>query len=210
MWLSWIEDWKSPEFQTKSKIKKSNRRGGVEGDGPYPGTHTSGSASHRLLSSRLGDPTPTALFKYAHTKDHDNVTFVDKKSEKLHEKIVNLRAERSQPVNGSSVPQSVDENKLYYDVVGGRNEKNMIYGLGSTQNIFYDPSSSDLSHISSFQPNAQDYQNLEAELHEMRERMKQMDDMQQQELIGELYLAPGKLLVRSGNIFWLLIKFQTC
>lgn len=95
VWLCWIEDWKSPEFQTKSKIKKSNRRGGVEGDGPYPGTHTSGSASHRLLSSRLGDPTPTTLFKYAHTKDHENVTFVDKKSEKLHEKIVNLRAECS-------------------------------------------------------------------------------------------------------------------
>lgn len=56
----------------------------------------------------------------------------------------------------------------------------MIYGLGSTQNIFYDPSSSDLSHIIIFQPNAQDYQKLEAELHEMRERMKQMDDMQQQ------------------------------
>ncbi|KAK1385613.1 hypothetical protein POM88_023348 [Heracleum sosnowskyi] len=57
------------------------------------------------------------LVYISHTRDHDNVTFVDKKSEKLHEKIVNLRVERSQPT--FSVPQSVDENKLYYDVVGG-------------------------------------------------------------------------------------------
>lgn len=106
------------------------------------------------------------------------MTFVDEKSKNTNETIVNLRAERSQPIDG--VPQSVDENKLYYDAVGGRNEKNRIYGLGSTQNIYYDPSSSDLSHFSSFQPNAQDYQKLEAELTEMKERMRQMDEMQQQ------------------------------
>ncbi|KAK1385607.1 hypothetical protein POM88_023342 [Heracleum sosnowskyi] len=29
-----------------------------------------------------GDPPATALFTNAHTRDHDNVTFVDKKSEK--------------------------------------------------------------------------------------------------------------------------------
>ncbi|KAK1368587.1 hypothetical protein POM88_034679 [Heracleum sosnowskyi] len=180
VWLSWIENWKTPEFQAKSKIKKSNRKGGVEADVPYPGTHTSGSVSHRLLATRLGDPPATALFTYAHTRDHDNVTFMDKKSEKLHEKIVNLRAERSQPTDGSLVPQSVDENKLYYDVVGGRNEKNMIYGLGSTQNIYYEPSCNDISQSTSFQPNVQDYQKLEAELHKMKERMRQMDEMQQQ------------------------------
>ncbi|KAK1403709.1 hypothetical protein POM88_003314 [Heracleum sosnowskyi] len=177
VWLSWIENWKTPEFQAKSKIKKSNRKGGVEGDVPYPGTHTSDSVSHRLLATRLGDPPATALFTYAHTRDHDNVTFVDKKSEKLHEKIVNLRAERSQPTDGSLVPQSVDENKLYYDAVGGRNK---IYGLGSTQNIYYEPSCNDISQSTSFQPNVQDYQKLEAELHEMKERMRQMDEMQQQ------------------------------
>ncbi|KAK1373880.1 hypothetical protein POM88_030073 [Heracleum sosnowskyi] len=101
VWLSCIENWKTPEFQAKSKIKKSNRKGGVEGDVPYPGTHTSGSVSHRLLATRLGDPPATALFTYAHTRDHDNVTCLDKKSEKLQEKIVNLRAERSQPTDGS-------------------------------------------------------------------------------------------------------------
>ncbi|KAK1373884.1 hypothetical protein POM88_030077 [Heracleum sosnowskyi] len=80
VWLIWIENWKTLEFQAKSKIKKSNRKGGVEGDVPS-GTHTSGSVSHRLLATRLGDPPTTALFTYAHTRDHNNVTFVDKKRE---------------------------------------------------------------------------------------------------------------------------------
>lgn len=54
---------------------------------------------------------------------------------------MSLCAERSWPLDGSLEPHPVDENKLYYDAVGGRNEKNMIYGLGSTQNVFYEPSS---------------------------------------------------------------------
>lgn len=50
---------------------------------------------------------------------------------------MSLRAEHSHPIDGSSLTQPVDENRLYYDAVGGRNEKNKIYGLGSTQNIFF-------------------------------------------------------------------------
>ena len=46
------------------------------------------------------------------------------------EKFKTLRAERFQPVDGSSEPQPVDGNKLYNEVVGGRNKCNRIYGLG--------------------------------------------------------------------------------
>ncbi|KAK1401363.1 hypothetical protein POM88_000968 [Heracleum sosnowskyi] len=56
VWKSWIEDWKSPEFQAKSKIKKSNRMGGVDGDGPYPPTHTGGSKSHSWYVEYLVSP----------------------------------------------------------------------------------------------------------------------------------------------------------
>ena len=80
------------------------------------------------------------------------------------EKLKTVRAERSQPVDGSSEPQPVDENSLYYAVVGGHDERNRIYGLGSSQSIFYGPSSSTISHLKSFQPNSQDYQKLETEL----------------------------------------------
>ena len=52
VWQSWIEKWETPEFQTKSKTKRKNRRGGAE-VGEYPATHTGGSASHRTHASRL-------------------------------------------------------------------------------------------------------------------------------------------------------------
>ncbi|KAK1373785.1 hypothetical protein POM88_029978 [Heracleum sosnowskyi] len=74
----------------------------------------------------------------------------------------------------------VDENQLYYDAVGDRNSRNMIYGIGSSQDLFYAPSSSTIAHISnSSHPNSQDYEKLQTELEVMKERMKEMDAMQQ-------------------------------
>ncbi|KAK1365019.1 hypothetical protein POM88_040580 [Heracleum sosnowskyi] len=93
-------------------------------------------------------------------------------------KIKSLRAERSRPADGSSTPQSVDENQLFYDAVGGRNSKNRIYGLGSSQDLFYAPSSSTIAHFNnSSHPNSQDYEKLQTELEVMKERMKEMDAM---------------------------------
>ncbi|KAK1364304.1 hypothetical protein POM88_039865 [Heracleum sosnowskyi] len=124
-----IEDWKSPEFQAKSKIKKSNRMGGVDGDGPYPPTHTGGSKSHSSYVAYLAEKYKRKLnandvYSYVHTKDHDEKTWVDEKSANVFEKLKTLRAERSQPIEGSSIPQPVDENQLFYEAVGGRNKKN--------------------------------------------------------------------------------------
>ncbi|KAK1379955.1 hypothetical protein POM88_026699 [Heracleum sosnowskyi] len=96
------------------------------------------------------------------------------------EKIRALRAERSRPIDGSSTPQLVDENQFYYDAVGGRNNRNRIYGIGSSQDLFYAPSSSTIAHINnSSHPNSQDYEKLQTELEVMKERMKEMDAMQQ-------------------------------
>ncbi|KAK1359004.1 hypothetical protein POM88_043478 [Heracleum sosnowskyi] len=148
VWLSWIEEWKTPECQKKTEIKRDNRKGGVVRN-DYPATHTAGSSSHRKTEARL-------------------------------EKIKSLRAERSQPADGSSTPQPVDENQLFYDAVGGRNSRNKIYGLGSSQDLFYAPSSSTIAHFSnSSHPNSQDYEKLQTELEVMKERMKEMDTMQQ-------------------------------
>ncbi|KAK1364161.1 hypothetical protein POM88_039722 [Heracleum sosnowskyi] len=149
----WIEDWKNPECRAKYERKKQNRRGGVD-QGSYPPTNTGGSASSRTVAARLAgewerDPSALDLFEYLHTKKHDRVTYIDEKSAKIAEKIKTLRAERSKPTDGSSLPQPVDENKLYYDAVGGRNKRNMVYGIGSTQNIFYEPSSSNISKFTS-------------------------------------------------------------
>ncbi|KAL8115495.1 hypothetical protein AgCh_022119 [Apium graveolens] len=79
-----------------------------------------------------------------------------------HRKIaamLTLRSEGSQPTDDSLTPLAVDENQLFYDVVGGRDSRNRVYGLESSHDIYYEPSSSTLSHfISSSYPNHQDYQ----------------------------------------------------
>ncbi|KAK1402563.1 hypothetical protein POM88_002168 [Heracleum sosnowskyi] len=148
VWLSWIEEWKTPECMAKTEIKRNNRKGGADVN-EYPATHTGGSSSARKTAALL-------------------------------EKIKALCDERSRPVDGSSTPRPVDEKQLYYDAVGGRYSGNMIYGIGSSQNLFYAPSSSTIAHISnSSYPNSQDYEKLQTELEVMKERMKEMDAMQQ-------------------------------
>ncbi|KAK1402917.1 hypothetical protein POM88_002522 [Heracleum sosnowskyi] len=184
VWLSWIEEWKTPECMAKTEIKRNNRKGGADVN-EYPATHTGGSSSARKTAALLADdytrdPFSPELFLYTHTKNHDMKTFIDEKSAKIYEKIKALRDERSRPIDGSSTPQPVDENQLYYDAVGGRNSRNKIYGIGSSQNLFYAPSSSTIAHISnSPYPNSQDYEKLQTELEVMKERMKEMDAMQQ-------------------------------
>lgn len=36
----------------------------------------------------------------------------------------------------------IDPNKVYYQVVGGRNQKNIVYEFGSSHNFFYAPGNS--------------------------------------------------------------------
>lgn len=50
VYASWIKFWESKKFQKLSFIQRSNRRSGI--DGSFS-THTSGSASHRLVATRL-------------------------------------------------------------------------------------------------------------------------------------------------------------
>ncbi|KAK1377005.1 hypothetical protein POM88_033198 [Heracleum sosnowskyi] len=181
VWLSWIEEWKTPECRAKSEKKRQNRRGGLD-DGDYPATHTGGSASGRTHAPRRKmerNPSPIEVFEHLHTKNHDNVTYIDKKSTAIAENIKTLRVECSKPVDGSSVPQPVDEIMLYYDAIGGRNKRNRVYGIGSSVDIFYEPNGNTSSHFSSLEPNTQKYQKLETELQEMKEQIKEMDEMKQ-------------------------------
>ncbi|KAK1370788.1 hypothetical protein POM88_036880 [Heracleum sosnowskyi] len=178
--LSWIEEWKTPECRAKSEKKRQNRRVGVD-DGDYPATHTGGSASGRTHTARLAEKwkrnlSPIEVFEHLHTKNHDKVTYIDKKSAAIAN-INTLRVERSKPVDGSSVPQPVDEIMLYYDAIGGRNKRNKVYGIGSSVDIFYESNGNTSSHFSSLEPNTQKYQKLETELQEMKEQIKEIDEM---------------------------------
>nr|KAJ0186713.1 hypothetical protein LSAT_V11C900478850 [Lactuca sativa] len=63
-------------------------------------------------------PSVYDVFMFTHTKDHDKKTFLDDKAKKVH-------------VNLEPFGEEVDENKLFYIVVGGHDHKGRIYGLGS-------------------------------------------------------------------------------
>ncbi|XP_074352525.1 uncharacterized protein LOC141691660 [Apium graveolens] len=163
VWLSWVEYWKTPEFQKKSAIQKNNRRSGA--DKAHP-THTSGSASSRVHTARLKkkynrDPTSFEVYEHIHTRKNDKKTYIDEKSQKVYENYVNLcelLTQESQPI---------DPNKVFYQAVGGHNQKNIVYGLGSSQNLFYAPGSSSNAasiHFSSKHNTQEDYQKLQAEL----------------------------------------------
>ncbi|KAK1370463.1 hypothetical protein POM88_036555 [Heracleum sosnowskyi] len=70
VYLSWVEFWKTDDFKKKSSIQKSNRCSGVDG---RPSTHTSGSASHRIVAARVKvqykrDPTADEIFYLTHTR----------------------------------------------------------------------------------------------------------------------------------------------
>ncbi|KAK1359643.1 hypothetical protein POM88_044117 [Heracleum sosnowskyi] len=107
VYLTWVEFWKTEDFQKKYLIQRSNRRIGVDG----PSRHTSGSASHRLVTARLKlqykrDPTAAEIFFVAHTRhlkrkkysigeagedgmddeddDRGEVVWIDKKSERIY------------------------------------------------------------------------------------------------------------------------------
>ncbi|XP_074380847.1 uncharacterized protein LOC141721694 [Apium graveolens] len=156
VYLKWVEYWKILKFQTKCVIQKKNYRSGVDG---HPSTHTSGSASHRTVAARYKiqhkrEPTADVLFYMTHTRNvrldgdiEDNgmddedgengeefeVVWVDKKSQQIYETFLVLCEQQEKS------GELVDRNALFLKAVGGPDEKNRVYGLGSSQSIFYKP-----------------------------------------------------------------------
>ena len=80
----------------------------------------------------------------------------------------------SQPQEGSSTPQPVDESQLYYQAVGGEKKKR-LYGIGSSTSSYYPRSSSSTS--SSIPRNAE----LELQIQQLQEELHQIRQQQQDE-----------------------------
>ncbi|CAH1436979.1 unnamed protein product [Lactuca virosa] len=107
---------------------KTPRRGVA--DGQALSTHTGGSASHSKIASDLKklwghDPAHHELLLYTHTKNHDGVTFLVDKAKKIHDDFME-RCDRLEAIG-----EEIDEEKLFYDVVGGHDRKKRLYGFGS-------------------------------------------------------------------------------
>nr|GMC48952.1 uncharacterized protein LOC109156624 [Ipomoea batatas] len=129
IWTKWNEVWNSEEGKKKTELAKKNRRGGVL-NGVAQSTHTTGSTPHvkvaAQLEGQLGHyPSYYELFKHTHTKQHDGETFIVEKAKQIHEQVATQR----DMLTGTG--EQVDDNQLYYDVVGGHDKKRRIYGLGS-------------------------------------------------------------------------------
>nr|GME12867.1 uncharacterized protein LOC109156624 [Ipomoea batatas] len=129
IWTKWNEVWNSEKGKNKTELAKKNRRGGVL-NRVAQSTHTTGSTPHvkvaAQLEGQLGHyPSYYELFKHTHTKQHDGETFIVEKAKQIHEQVATQR----EMLTGTG--EQVDDNQLYYDVVGGHDKKRRIYGLGS-------------------------------------------------------------------------------
>ncbi|XP_063949024.1 uncharacterized protein LOC108203794 [Daucus carota subsp. sativus] len=186
VWLLWVEFWKTPVFQTKSKTQKKNRRGGTD---HYPPTHTGGSASLRTHAAVLAetngkDPTPADVYLLTHTKNRDKKTFVTKKAEAVYNKVIEIREERSKPVEGSEEPQIIDEDEIFLQAVGGLDKRNRIYGMGSLQSVIYGPESRSDTSTSRYSGSNfnREYELMQVELQEMKDQVKELQEMRNTEL----------------------------
>ncbi|WCJ21345.1 hypothetical protein M5689_003504 [Euphorbia peplus] len=131
---SWTRYWASAPAKKISKQAKLSRHGGIE-NGPMS-CHTAGSLSMRdhreILTQLLGRPvTAYELFVYTHTRNHDGVTWVDERSHRIHERVTVAR-ERVR----EAADQVIDEQRVYYDSVGGFNNRSRLYGLGDGSGFY--------------------------------------------------------------------------
>ncbi|KAK9088039.1 hypothetical protein Syun_030433 [Stephania yunnanensis] len=122
----------TPDFKKKSERASKNRRTETGGPGTGIAVHTGGSISIYQHAERLAEkldrpPTALELCLYFHTKDHDGVTFLDSRVEKIVTAIQHRRIELTQ----SEPDTSIDETELYLSVVE-RDNKGRTYGIGWT------------------------------------------------------------------------------
>ncbi|KAK9157675.1 hypothetical protein Scep_004249 [Stephania cephalantha] len=71
-------------------------------------------------------PTVNELYLHLHTVNHDGVTFIDTRSERLYDKLQMRRLELTQ----ATPEQPVDDEAVYLNVAG-ECPKGRVYGLGS-------------------------------------------------------------------------------
>ncbi|KAM3376098.1 hypothetical protein P3S68_014812 [Capsicum galapagoense] len=140
VWKSWQRLWADPKCVENSKINVQNHCGGKE---VVVGTHTGGSISIGEYRKRLQfcsstmlntsflhaaemgqDPTPSELHLHVHTHGHDGKSFIDERSQIVHERFEEILRDKT-------LSESViNQIEAYYQAVGGE-KKRRVFGLGS-------------------------------------------------------------------------------
>ncbi|XP_051133118.1 uncharacterized protein LOC127252836 [Andrographis paniculata] len=119
----WRRIWSSDAVKQKSDTTKKNRlRGNMTGRAES--THTGGSRSFTESAWKLG-MNKVGTYKWAHSKEHNCVTFINAKATKVADEVDAVEAHLTQQGNTSYDPDNV------FLTVVPRDKKNRIYGLGS-------------------------------------------------------------------------------
>ncbi|WCJ39878.1 hypothetical protein M5689_020829 [Euphorbia peplus] len=126
---SWSTYWESPEAKAESERAQRSRQGGTE-NGPMS-RHTAGSLSMREHRDRLTrllgrQVTVFELFVYTHTRNHDGLGLT-----RDHERVTAARERMREATD-----QVIDEQRVFYDVVGGFNNRSRLYGLGDGSGFY--------------------------------------------------------------------------
>ncbi|KAK9085479.1 hypothetical protein Sjap_025890 [Stephania japonica] len=112
-WRRYLEYWESEDFLARSSQATANRNTEVEGPGTGPSKHSGGSVSFVTTQERLNDssetpPTVNELYLHLHTVNHDRMTFIDTRSERLQRRCRELTC--------ATPDQSVDDEAVYLNV----------------------------------------------------------------------------------------------
>ena len=100
----------------------------------------------------------------------------------------------SQPQEGSSSPQPVDETQLYFQAVGGEKKKR-VYGIGSSKASYYPGSSSNTSS-SSFTRNAE----MELQIRQLQDKLQQMEQLQEDERMAREERDEAERIARAEQM----------
>ncbi|XP_057803393.1 uncharacterized protein LOC131018696 [Salvia miltiorrhiza] len=134
-WPNWLKYWDSDEFKAKSEIAKKCRMSEPLGPGTGQVKHKGGSRSILQYAEEVAKRKgvePTECFYDAYQILHKNKdgTYTDEKSRQIGERMDELVASQSQPVDDDSDPPEIDMNKVYVQAVGGLDKKKRMFGVG--------------------------------------------------------------------------------
>ncbi|XP_043808011.1 uncharacterized protein LOC122722139 [Manihot esculenta] len=175
---AWQSAWGATEYKEKCKKFSNNRKSETGGQGASPSRHCRGSISQyrhqEQMRERLGrDPLPHELFEATHKKKGTS-EFVDARLKAIHDRFLTLKEQASQTDNDSSQASRIDEAQLYFEAVGGE-KKRRVYGLGSQASVFFSNKTSASTSFTSAQQN----QDLQNEMADLRRKLQEREDNEQ-------------------------------
>ncbi|KDP29946.1 hypothetical protein JCGZ_18515 [Jatropha curcas] len=139
IWASWQQAWSDLKYQRKWEITSHNRLSEMGGEGTGPSRHTGSSISaiEIIEKSNLNrQPTPMEVFTFTHTKNHDGVTFIDRRAKLVRDNYTTGKERVIASHAQTGEHPTIDQLQPYLEAAGGKKKRKM-YRIGSQSDIFY-------------------------------------------------------------------------